>query len=83
MPDEDSHSRPIGGLTGSGKGSVLWRRPAWHIQFSDGAELAEVAPPAPRGRTRRRPQRLGSWLRLPSRRRSRTGLGGDDDASQE
>jgi hypothetical protein len=66
---------PIAGMTGSGKGSARWRA-AWTIDFGAGAELAEIVPPAAlsaqRGRTRRRPFRLGSVLRLPSRRRSRT-----------
>jgi hypothetical protein len=57
------------GRTGSGKGSVLWH-PMFRVPDTSG-------PPAfwRRGRTIRRRHRLGSGLRLPSRRRSRTDRG--------
>lgn len=71
MPHDDEHETgTLAGLTGSGKGSARWRPRSsaqpWAID--DGRAALLVAT----GRTRRRPLRLGSWLRLPSRRRSRT-----------
>jgi hypothetical protein len=71
MPHTHSQDPPtIAGELGSGKGSVLWRI-AWLIAPKGDPALHELAPDR-RGRTRRRRFRLGSGLRLPSRRRSRT-----------
>lgn len=79
MPDEHSQTPPmVAGTTGTGKGSVLWRAAdqRWRIDFAQNAEIAELVAAEPvaaeRGRTRRRRLRLGSVLRLPNRRRSRT-----------
>lgn len=78
MPHDDEHEAGlVAGLTGSGKGSIRWRPRGsdtpWEVD--DGSAALLVAT----GRTRRRPLRLGSWLRLPSRRRSRTEGTGETD----
>jgi hypothetical protein len=61
MTETHSHAGLIAGTTGSGKGSMLWHPSCIAV--------------LERGRTIRRTPRLGSGLRLPSLRRSRTARG--------